>query len=273
MNNPKQINEALRREDMELRYHLFNQFALNDQRSYYQSTLRRFRLSAKQVNRIRAAAAFVTGLSSALAGFIVQTSFVTGAPCTTGKETLVISCQVQQTLVLVLLGLAIAMPALSAFFNTLSDLYQWDRLITIYDSARENIEVADARSPDPEMNDLIYRSSLRAFAEGTLLVMQDETAQWGQSIRTPAQLERYVIEEMAKAQQVSQGQTRLDRTEVEAQAADASSSIDPRLVSAEFDKYMAEIEAQERAKRIQQRGMLDNPPDDKPDEPPAEPEG
>src|SRR5690606_16460215 len=104
-------------------------------------------------------------------------------------------CQTMQFLVGFFIAGSIAMPALGAFFNTIADLYQWDRLITIYDAALENIEVADARSPVPQMDDLHYRASLRAFTEGTLLVMSDETAQWGQSIRVPPQLDEFIEEE------------------------------------------------------------------------------
>jgi hypothetical protein len=92
------------------------------------------------------------------------------------------------------------MPVLGQIFNTLADLYQWDRMITIYDSALENIEVADAQSPLPDMDDVVYAASVRAFTEGTLAVMSDETAQWGQSIRTPPQLERFVAEQRERAQ-------------------------------------------------------------------------
>ena len=35
--------------------------------------------------------------------------------------------------------------------------------------------------------------------ENTLQVMSDESAQWGQSVRVPAQLEQFLNEERAKA--------------------------------------------------------------------------
>jgi hypothetical protein len=195
----------LDRADLEARYELFNKFALDDQRNYYKNTLSKYRLSARQVNRLRAMFAFLTGLSAAAAGFIVQSGFVTGARCNPNiigdvVVALPADCDNLKLLVYVFMISAVVMPVLGQIFNTLADLYQWDRMITIYDSALENIEVADAQSPLPDMDDVVYAASVRAFTEGTLVVMSDETAQWGQSIRTPPQLERFVAEQRERAQ-------------------------------------------------------------------------
>ena len=43
-----------------------------------------------------------------------------------------------------------------------------------------------------EMPDDIYLASLDAFSESTLRVMRDESAQWGQVIKTPERLKEYV---------------------------------------------------------------------------------
>lgn len=103
----------------------------------------------------------------------------------------------------ILMVTAVVAPALGAASTTLSDLYQWDRMTAIYDAALENIEVADAQSPYDDMDDLTYRAALRAMIEGTLTVMSDETAQWGQSVRTPVQLDKFVEEERAKLERRS----------------------------------------------------------------------
>src|SRR5690606_38435801 len=95
--------------------------------------------------------------------------------------------------------LSVALPALGGFFSTLADLYQWDRQISIYKSAGASIDVADAHSPYPEMDDIFYRSSLNSYDIGTLQGMSDETAQWGQSIRTPKSLDDFVAEAREKA--------------------------------------------------------------------------
>lgn len=202
----------LERKQMEALNTLFNTFALDDQRNYYQSTIAKFREAARQVNRIRAFLSFMTGLAAAAAGLIVQYSFDGSGQCLLGNQppsTVVgiinsivgprTNCTVIQSLVVIFILLAVITPALAGAFNILADLYQWDRLISIYDTALENIELADARSPDPEMDDLTYFASLRAFTEGTLGVMYDETAQWGQMIRTPPELEHFIQEERQKA--------------------------------------------------------------------------
>lgn len=195
--------QPLPRDDMKARYELFDRFALSDQRNYYKRTIDKYSKSAKQVNLIRALMALITAVSSALAGLLIATNFTAGGTChpdmlaRLGETPQV--CYTLQLGISFLVILSIAMPAFGGFFTSLADLYQWDRLISIYDSAVENIEVADSRSPDDEMDDLDYRASLRAFVEGTLQVMSDETAQWGQSIRTPRAIEEFVQEEREKA--------------------------------------------------------------------------
>lgn len=195
--------QPLPRDDMKARYELFDRFALSDQRNYYKRSIEKYSKSAKQVNLIRALMALITAVASALAGLLIATNFTAGGMCnadTIGAGgTYPQICTTLQIGISFLVILSIAMPAFGGFFTSLADLYQWDRLISIYDSAVENIEVADSRSPDDEMDDLDYRASLRAFVEGTLQVMSDETAQWGQSIRTPRAIEEFIQEEREKA--------------------------------------------------------------------------
>ncbi|MEZ4669685.1 MAG: hypothetical protein R3E39_17410 [Anaerolineae bacterium] len=190
---------SLNRDDLEVRYALFQKFALEDQRNYYNNTLGKLREAAGQVNRYRAFFAFMTGFSSALAGFIVQSAFISGARCT--ADPLPSDCGTLTVLVSFFIVMSVVMPALGAFFTTLADLYQWDRTITIYEGAVENIEFADAQSPINEMDDPVYRASLTAYTEGTLLVMSDETAQWGQSIRTPPQTAEFIARMEKHAEQ------------------------------------------------------------------------
>lgn len=193
------------RKDLHARYALFEKFALQDQRNYYKKSIRENRRAASQVNRLRAGLALLTGIASALAGFIVQSRFLGKASCTANIN-IPADCPTWQSIVVVLTVMAVVLPAVAALFSTLADLYQWDKLITIYSSALENLEVADAQSPHVEIPDEVrYRASLRAFVEGTLQVMSDETAQWGQSIRTPEQVENFIREEQIKAERRTGG--------------------------------------------------------------------
>jgi hypothetical protein len=187
------------RKDLEIRFELFNEFALNDQRNYYRSTIKRYREAANHINRYRAAFALLTGLIAALAGLIVQVYFTSGAICTV--EPLPADCTALQNVTTGITIMAVVLPALGALFNTIADLYQWDRMISIYDAALENIELADAESPEPAIpDDIRYRAAYKAFTEGTLSVMNDETAQWGQAIRPPLQLEKFIEEERRKTE-------------------------------------------------------------------------
>jgi hypothetical protein len=185
--------QAPGRQDMLARYELFNRFAMQDQKAYYVTAVANHRKASRQVNQIRALLSLATGLSAAMIGLIAQLA---------GDE----RSTVEAIIIGVLTVFAVILPAIGALFTSLADLFQWDKLIQIYDAALENLEVADAQSPHPEIpQDLIYRASLRAFAEGTLSVMSDETAQWGQAIRTPAQIEKFLQEEQKKADPYSRG--------------------------------------------------------------------
>ncbi len=195
------------REDLEVRYNLFNQFALQDQKKYYKRAMSEHRKAAAQVNRLRAFLSLLTGISAAIAGYVVQTRFLGKESCTAIRN-IPADCGTWEAVVIVLTVMAIVLPTVGALFSTLSDLFQWDKMISIYKSATENLEIADAQSPSPAMPDDVYfRASLRAFVEGTLNVMSDETAQWGQSIRTPAQIENFINEEVEKANRRMTGTT------------------------------------------------------------------
>lgn len=212
------------------RYRVFERFALRDQRAYYQDRQRMYQRAAGQVNFLRALFAFLTGLSAAAAGLIVTLYLAPGAlrndgvcaamsqdaavvermqaidpdfdvsslpreapprdatPMTQGE------CDVWGVWARFFMVMAVVAPALGGAFTTLADLYQWDRLTGIYEVAEENLEVADSQSPLPEMDRDLYIASVRALVEGTLDVMSDETAQWGQSIRTPRQIEEFIAQ-------------------------------------------------------------------------------
>jgi hypothetical protein len=219
------VAESRPPKDLQAAYQLFEKFALGDQESYYKSAVKRYRKAGEQVNQLRAFFAFLSGVSAALAGvlvaaYLVPGSFANNGICAALPQTSAIVepaqvegeqaaagepvtrptyCLAVEIGVGFLTVMAIIAPVVGAGFTTLSDLYQWDRLVTIYDAALENITVADAQSPLDDMDPVTYRAALRAFAEGTLSVMRDETAQWGQLIKTPPQLEQFLEEERTKA--------------------------------------------------------------------------
>ena len=206
----------LKREDLEARYMMFQEFALKDQRGYYAATIKKHRKASHQVNQLRAIIALLTGVAAASVGLIAAMSFnVCPVPLsvplpvplpvpTPGFSDLLpaATCEWWQLAINVLIILATGLPAFAAFFNMLADLYQWDKLIAIYDAAQENIEVADAHSPIEDMTLEEYRASFQAYGQGTLDVMSDETAQWGQSIRTPKGMEEYLDEAKERATSV-----------------------------------------------------------------------
>jgi hypothetical protein len=193
--NERTYNEAV--------YKLFEYFGLKDQRDYYIHRVKQNRLAASQVNRLRAFFSFLAGMSSALAGLIVLTWFPTGMDCAAPGA--VSYCNVLVFVVSALVIVSVIAPAIGAAFTTLADLYQWDRNVDVYNAARENIEVADALSPDAQMPDDIYKIALQAFTQGTLSVMTDEQAQWGQLVRTPQPLEKFIEEAQRKASEATGG--------------------------------------------------------------------
>ncbi|MCC7450013.1 MAG: hypothetical protein IT324_21525 [Anaerolineae bacterium] len=188
----------LTRQQAEALYKLFNKYALNDQRNYYRNTVDKYRQSAGQVNTYRAVSSLLTGLASALAGLIVQSD--TSAACAANAA----ACN-NQGLVFILIIISVVAPVIGGAFSTLADLYQWDRLTTVYSAALESLEVADSLSPDDDLEDEDYLAFLRDYAKGTLTVMRDESAQWGQLIRTPEANERFVKQEQERAEAVSAG--------------------------------------------------------------------
>jgi hypothetical protein len=195
--------EELDRNRLEALYRLFDKFALEDSRAFYKTAIQNHRRAAAQVNFIRAFASFLAGFAAALVSLIVQSVYVSGSACLAPATPEQIGyCQFINLTIIVLMVLAIVSPAVSSAFSTLADLYQWDRQISLYDEALRNLAIADARSPDPEMDNATYRAALKSYALGTLTVLYDEAAQWGQMIRTPVQIEEFIRRSQERAQSI-----------------------------------------------------------------------
>lgn len=138
------------------------------------------------------------------------------------------NCEAIRGIVNLLMILAVVTPAVGGAFTTLASLYQWDRTVAIYDNALQNLEVADAQSPLDAMDDLTYRAALRAYIENTLQVMSEETAQWGQSVRTPPQLQQFIDEEKTKAARASRAGAQTPLTQdPSASSTTSSGTADP----------------------------------------------
>lgn len=213
MANPSRLNRA--RLDVENR--LFTQFALEDQRLYYERTIAKHRKALRQVTVLRALMSFAAGLAAAAAGLVVQTVYVSDVRCVVNSVTLAVPvgnqdfCARISLLTNILIVAAVVAPAVAAALTTLADLFQWDRLINIYEDAKRTLVYADALSPDPEMDDQTYLASLMAFGEGTLNVMRDESAQWGQMIRQPEQVDAFLDRAKQRVAEVQAGVTNLPR--------------------------------------------------------------
>lgn len=194
--------EVLNRESVAARTALFDQFLLKDQKTYYLNTFSRSDKSARQVNTLRAFCSLITGLAAIGTGLIFS---ITDGNVTTTSSGTVVSVSL---LVAVLLVISIIAPALGGAFSTLADLYQWDRLASIYRSALASIEVADSLSPSEKNKTSEYIRRAKIFAKGSLAVMSDETGQWGSLIRTPDQLEAFIKSEAEYASELSEAPNR-----------------------------------------------------------------
>lgn len=184
------MSKRFDRRDLNVRYEVFDHYALGDQRNYYRKTRDSNDKASQQVNFIRALFAFLTGFFSATAALIVQAYFTESGACNAADPASF--CSGLSTAVQAMVILSVVTPAFGAFFNSLSDLFQWSRTRTIYDEALEAIRVADALSPLPEMTNKAYEEQLLDYVESVLSVMSDETAQWGQSIREPEQMKEFI---------------------------------------------------------------------------------
>lgn len=185
-------------------YEIFDHFALKDQEAYYKDSTQRYRTSAREVSRLRATLAFATGVASAASGLIVG---LNPGACvgTQTAASAAFNCGAIQLAVGICVILTVILPALAAAFNILSDLYQWDRLITIYRQAQDSMILVDAQSPQTQFAPPKFRAALDALVEGTLGVMTDETAQWGQIIRTPPTIEEFLKDAEERANESSHG--------------------------------------------------------------------
>jgi len=197
----------LTRQDFEARYKIFDKFALADQRSYYTNKTDLFRAARGQVNFIRALMGLLTGFATAFAVFLASQAY--GGACALPNPDPALNCGMMRGWTGVLAAASIILPAIAGFFGALQSLYQWDRFVQIYKDALESLEAADAQitSRPGSISDDRFMAAYLAYTEGTLEVMASETSQWGQSVKTPAQIEAFVARQIDRARQVQRGVT------------------------------------------------------------------
>lgn len=186
---------------MHAQFAIFQARGLRDQQAFYRRALDKYNRASDQVNRLRALLGLITGLVAGFSGLIVAINLGNAKSCLANNASLIANpadCGLTRTLVLFLMFISVVAPALAAALNILNDLYQWNRLIEIYTTAVENIEVAEANQPKDKMDVATYRAYLRAYSQGTLRVMADETAQWGQMIRKPEGTAKFLDEALQK---------------------------------------------------------------------------
>lgn len=201
--------DKVTKEDLQIRYEVFQRYALEDQATYYRREIQRHNRAAKEINFSRATVSLIIGTSAAVAAVIGQTFLAKDMACFNNRELPLAElnlpewCGTVNFSIIVLIIISIALPALGAFFSSLADLYQWERLRTIYDKAIRNLSYADALSPDDDEDFTGYFTSFHAYVGGALQVMSDETKQWGQSIREPEKTQEFVDEMRLLAEKVS----------------------------------------------------------------------
>ena len=205
------IDRELSRADLEARYSMFQEAVLIDQRRYYRKTVEIYEKASKGVRFWRALMALIAGLASTFVSLIILNASSNGTmemcnvarlepflqqnielPTSVANPSEEVDCTAVNMYAPILIVIATVAPAIAAAFATLSDLYQWDRQSSIYKNAQRNLALPEALSPDDEMDDEVYRRSLEAYAEGALRVMRDETSQWGQSVKIPDALQKYI---------------------------------------------------------------------------------
>ncbi len=186
----------LSRDHMKVLCDLFDRYALKDQNNYYQSAVKQYRQAGAQVNLIQALFAFVAGIASALV------ALGTG------------SANWSQGVITFLIAVAVIAPALSVAFSSLAELYQWNRLVPIYESSRKSLIFADAHSPvDSVKTDEEYRRHMDTFVAVTLDVMREETSQWGQLIKPPETTVAFIKESQARVDDLTASPTIVDDDE------------------------------------------------------------
>jgi hypothetical protein len=92
-------------------------------------------------------------------------------------------CGIFEVTTRLLIIAALGSGAAALLFLILPLLYQWERLIAVFQSSLNSLEDIDASSPlrsQPIADDAEYRRVVEAFTEDVLRVLEAESSQYGQ---------------------------------------------------------------------------------------------
>jgi hypothetical protein len=180
--NVQQGREPLKPEHVRVLIKIFDEFCENDQLQYYKRKHKLYEKAQLEVTGLRAFCALLAGLGSALVFFVSPQ--LQGN--TDGKGVLIM-------IAIVGVAFSIIGPALAAAFSTVSDLYQWRRFSEVFRDAWKSMERANGEEPvRPSSDALVLRAQLDRYVNTTLAVMEDETKQFGQFLRSPEDIEKFV---------------------------------------------------------------------------------
>jgi len=184
----KQARETLRdaslpsREYVRALYLMFDRFVHQDQQTYYRIAINRYRAASNTTSQYRVLSTLLSALAFTLVGLLVA---INPGQCITGTPTG--DCGLTQAVVIAAILISGTAAGLSLLFTSMIETYQHARMIELYEHSSEEMQTANALSPDFEMDDAAFLRSFTQAAEATLSVMEVETAQWGALSRDPEQ--------------------------------------------------------------------------------------
>ncbi len=167
----RRIDEAI--------YRLVWRGLYDDSRVYFRVTIDRYQRVLALCRRIIGLALLVTAVCAAAAVILFTT--LAGGGCIDALLCGVIGAVARFLIIAALTGGAVAL-----LFLFIPLLYQWERLIAVFQASLLNLETIGAASPlnsQPIADDGEYRREVESFTEAVLRVLEEESAQYGQRAR------------------------------------------------------------------------------------------
>lgn len=169
------------RERDEAMWRLLRRFLYDNASVYYKTKIDRYRRVNSLCNRFGAFSNVMAGIYIAAAGVItvVRQVFSLDLPGLAGVCGGPV-CDILALLVPLLIIASLFSAASALLFGILPLIYQWERLIVIFETSLDNLDQVDAE-PDDTLPDAAFRSQFEAFIEAALRVLETEAAQYGQA--------------------------------------------------------------------------------------------